>query len=392
MIIKKAEFVTSLAKLSNYVDFTLPEIAFVGRSNVGKSSLINALTGRNKLAKTGSMPGRTRLVNYFLVNNRFMLVDLPGYGYALASKEAQREWQTLISGYLQQSDNLKMVFVLVDIRIAPTDLDKQMLEYLYYYNIPFKVIATKVDKIAKTKVAAQVQMIAGELGLGVADIIAVSAAEKQNLGAVLDYMSQVLDYDNLSDSGDKINQIMCAIKERSAAASTKNATAKGTPTRGASTNPASTKGAKTSKRVQVSNLTKGATRGSAPQTSRAAKTTSATLAARKNNSSSSAKQNARNERLGGDTCGKTRQQSNKATSQNARFATKTHSNAQNFAAANRSSKANESGSSNAKSFAKNVSGKANLNNKQTKRNNEKSQETKVKHTPRYALKKRKIKK
>ena len=197
MNIKKAEFITSLAKINNYIDYNLPEIAFVGRSNVGKSSLINALTNRNKLAKTSSMPGRTRLVNYFLINDRFMLVDLPGYGFAVASKEAQKEWQTLISGYLQKSNNLKMVFVLVDVRIKPSDLDKQMLEYLYYYNIPFKVIATKTDKIGKTKVNAQIQMIAAELGLGTADIMAVSAAEKTNLGAVLDFMDVTLDYEKL---------------------------------------------------------------------------------------------------------------------------------------------------------------------------------------------------
>lgn len=206
MIIKKAEFVTSLAKLNNFVDFDLPEIAFVGRSNVGKSSLINALTDRNKLAKTGSMPGRTRLVNYFLVNDRFMLVDLPGYGYALASKQAQQEWQTLISGYLQKSTKLKMVFVLVDIRITPSELDKQMLEYLYFYNIPFKVIATKMDKVAKSKVQAQVQMLASELGLGVADIIPVSASAKLNIGAVLDFMDGVLDYSNLCEKRELINK------------------------------------------------------------------------------------------------------------------------------------------------------------------------------------------
>lgn len=207
MIIKKAEFITSLAKINNYVDFNLPEIAFVGRSNVGKSSLINALTNRNKLAKTSSMPGRTRLVNYFLINDRFMLVDLPGYGFAIASKEAQKEWQTLISGYLQRSNALKMVFVLVDIRIKPTDLDKQMLEYLYYYNIPFKVIATKTDKIGKTKITAQVQTIATELGLGTADIIPVSASEKNNLGAVLDFMDNTLDYANLRIDKGKLSII-----------------------------------------------------------------------------------------------------------------------------------------------------------------------------------------
>ena len=210
MNIKKAEFITSLAKINNYIDYDLPEIAFVGRSNVGKSSLINALTNRNKLAKTSSMPGRTRLVNYFLINDRFMLVDLPGYGFAVASKEAQKEWQTLISGYLQRSNNLKMVFVLVDIRITPSDLDKQMLESLYYYNIPFKVIATKIDKIGKTKISAQVQMIAAELGLGNADIIPVSASEKANLGAVLDFMDSVLDYEKLRTDKAKI----AAIKEK----------------------------------------------------------------------------------------------------------------------------------------------------------------------------------
>lgn len=210
MNIKKAEFITSLAKINNYVDYDMPEIAFVGRSNVGKSSLINALTNRNKLAKTSSMPGRTRLVNYFLINDRFMLVDLPGYGFAVASKEAQKEWQTLISGYLQRSNNLKMVFVLVDIRITPSELDKQMLEYLYYYNIPFKVIATKTDKIGKTKINAQVQIIATELGLGTADIIPVSASGKANLGAVLDFMDSVLDYEKLHIDKAKIS----AIKEK----------------------------------------------------------------------------------------------------------------------------------------------------------------------------------
>ncbi len=197
MRITKAEFVTSVANLTNFKNFEMPEVTFVGRSNVGKSSLINALTNQKKLAKTSSTAGRTRLVNFFMINNRFMLVDLPGYGYAKAGKEAQQQWQTLIEGYLQKSQQLKIVFVLVDIRIKPTELDKQMLNYLYYYNIHFKVLATKSDKIAKSQVNNRIHNIAVELGLGKDDIIPVSVITKMGIEEVLEYISRIIDYDNL---------------------------------------------------------------------------------------------------------------------------------------------------------------------------------------------------
>ena len=197
MRITKAEFVTSVANLMNFKNFEMPEVTFVGRSNVGKSSLINALTNQKKLAKTSSTAGRTRLVNFFMINNRYMLVDLPGYGYAKAGKEAQQQWQTLIEGYLQKSQQLKIVFVLVDIRIKPTELDKQMLNYLYYYNIHFKVLATKSDKIAKSQVNNRIHNIAVELGLGKDDIIPVSVTTKMGIEEVLEYISRIIDYDNL---------------------------------------------------------------------------------------------------------------------------------------------------------------------------------------------------
>ena len=198
MKINNAQFITSIANLSNYKSFDYPEVTFVGRSNVGKSSLINALTNRKKLAKTSSLAGRTRLVNMFLIDKKFMLVDLPGYGYAKASKEAQNEWQSLIGGYLQKSSSLKIVFVLVDLRLPPSDLDKQMLNFLYYYNIPFKLVGTKADKLSKSQIATNAKKIALDLGLGTEDIIAVSSETKYGIENLLDYIGNVIDYDNLT--------------------------------------------------------------------------------------------------------------------------------------------------------------------------------------------------
>ena len=207
MKINTAEFVTSIGNIANYKSFHLPEVTFVGRSNVGKSSLINALTNRKKLAKTSSLAGRTRLVNMFLINQKFMLVDLPGYGYAKASKEAQNEWQSLIGGYLQKSTKLKMVFVLVDLRIEPTDLDKQMLNFLYYYNIPFKVVGTKADKLTKSQVITNTKKIALELGLGTEDILYTSSETKSGVDDLLNYIEKIIDYDNLKEIKDLLPKL-----------------------------------------------------------------------------------------------------------------------------------------------------------------------------------------
>lgn len=190
MIIKKAEFVKSFAKTEGLDKLNKPQFAFVGRSNVGKSSLLNALCNRKNLAKTSSTPGRTRLINTFLINDAFYFVDLPGYGYAKASKTEQIGWKSLIGGYLENSENLKLVFVLVDSRHEPTDKDMQMLEYLYAYQMPFKIIATKIDKLKKSELNKNKSMLASCLGVGIDDILFVSAEKKQNLEKVLGYIEE----------------------------------------------------------------------------------------------------------------------------------------------------------------------------------------------------------
>ena len=180
MIIKSAEFKCSVANAKD-LPSGQPEFAFVGRSNVGKSSLINALCNRNKLVKTSSLPGRTRLINFFEINKELFLVDLPGYGFAKASKIEQAKWQSLIGEYLSKSNNLKLVFVLVDIRHEPTNLDLDMINYLHYYRIPFVVVATKLDKIKKSQVSKQKQVLASVLGIGVDNIIVSSSEDKVGL-------------------------------------------------------------------------------------------------------------------------------------------------------------------------------------------------------------------
>ena len=150
-MIKQAEFVTSVSLGQNYPVPFPREIAIVGKSNVGKSSLINCITGNGKLARTSSQPGKTRMINYFSVNRgQFYLVDLPGYGYAKASKAEQKSWGELIEKYLA-SGRVDHLFLLLDIRHEPTENDRQMFRYLVYYNIPYTLVATKSDKIAKSK-------------------------------------------------------------------------------------------------------------------------------------------------------------------------------------------------------------------------------------------------
>ena len=148
--INNARFVTSCGIGSELPPARKAEIAIVGKSNVGKSSLINSLCNRNKLAKTSATPGKTRLINYFLLNEEFYLVDLPGYGYAAAPKDEQKKWGELMESYLS-SGRVTHIYMLIDIRHEPTVLDKQMFGYILYYGIPYTLIATKADKLAKSK-------------------------------------------------------------------------------------------------------------------------------------------------------------------------------------------------------------------------------------------------
>ena len=192
MIINTASFVTSVANQENLIHDALNQVAFVGRSNVGKSSLINMLTNQKKLAKASSTPGRTRLINYFLLNNKFYFVDLPGYGFAQASKKEVYSWQSIIEPYLMNNDRLKLVCMLVDARITPTVQDKQMFEYLAYYNVPFVIVATKSDKLSKAQLNKSKLNIANTLGVGLDNITTVSNETKDGkeklLGIINNYL------------------------------------------------------------------------------------------------------------------------------------------------------------------------------------------------------------
>lgn len=148
--IKQAAFLTSIGQGSAYPPAACCEIAIVGKSNVGKSSLINSLCNNKKLAKTSQTPGKTRLINFFLINRSFHLVDLPGYGFARASKTEQQGWGELMESYLG-SGRVRHLFLLLDIRHAPTAEDRQMFQWLLYYGVPFTLVATKADKLAKSK-------------------------------------------------------------------------------------------------------------------------------------------------------------------------------------------------------------------------------------------------
>lgn len=190
MKISSAKFVTSVAKVSN-IPNDYKEFAFVGRSNVGKSSLINSLLSQ-KLARTSTTPGRTRLINFFLINNAFYFVDLPGYGFHSAGKQNENLWATLIENYLKYSKALERVFMLVDIRHTPTSQDKQMLYYLTYSGIPFTIIATKADKVAKSKVKNYIKKIADEFCITSASILPYSSIGQQGREEILNIIEQHL--------------------------------------------------------------------------------------------------------------------------------------------------------------------------------------------------------
>ncbi len=195
MIIKNAKFMTSYASFKKGDGFDADEIAVAGKSNVGKSSFINFLANHNSLAKTSATPGKTKLINYFSVNNgEFMLVDLPGYGFAKVGEEEKRKWDKMMGSYLTQSERLKGVVVLVDVRHEPTALDKQMIAYLHHYRVPFFVVATKSDKLSKAQIARQKSVIANALSLGTGDILTVSALKKEGKEAVLDKIENLLKF------------------------------------------------------------------------------------------------------------------------------------------------------------------------------------------------------
>jgi len=177
MIVKKCEFLKSAVHRDQYPELELPEIAFSGRSNVGKSSLINSLLNRKKLVKVSSNPGKTRLINFFLINEEYVMVDLPGYGYAAVAKSEKAAWGKMIEEYLKYRENLKNVVLLVDIRHEPTADDKLMYDFIKYYKEPVIVVATKLDKITKSSVNKNLNIIRKKLEIGDTDILIPYSSE-----------------------------------------------------------------------------------------------------------------------------------------------------------------------------------------------------------------------
>ena len=193
MIIKTVDFLTSAVRKEQYPPEGVPEIAFAGRSNVGKSSLINLLTNRRKLAKVSQNPGKTRTINFFAVNGAFRIVDLPGYGYARVSKAEAEKWGPMMEEYLSSRPDLLKVVQLVDIRHAPTAQDKQMYEYLQYYGLDGLVVATKADKVSRNEQAKNIAVIRRELSLKKGDrVIPVSALNKTGTEEMLSAMEEIL--------------------------------------------------------------------------------------------------------------------------------------------------------------------------------------------------------
>jgi len=184
MIIKSAEFVKSAVKPEQYPAAVLPEIAFTGRSNVGKSSLINTLVNRKRLVKTSSTPGRTQLINFFLINKAFSFVDLPGFGYAKVPDSVKKKWAPMIETYLSTRKTLKGVVLIIDIRRIPGMQELNFIEWLHYYNIPSILILTKTDKLSKTKQLKQHFDIAKALSVDKDDLILFSAKSRLGKDAV----------------------------------------------------------------------------------------------------------------------------------------------------------------------------------------------------------------
>jgi GTP-binding protein len=164
--VETADFVRSAHSSGDFMRDGRPELAFVGRSNVGKSSVMNRLLGRKGLAKTSSTPGRTRAVNYFLINRRFWFVDLPGYGYAKAAKDDRREWAALVESYLRDALPRVLLVLLVDSKVGATPLDVQAFEYLTTLGASIAVAATKIDRVPRGKRASVLRDIRVTLGLG----------------------------------------------------------------------------------------------------------------------------------------------------------------------------------------------------------------------------------
>lgn len=202
LVVRSLEFLGGMAAVDGWrPDAKLPEVAFAGRSNVGKSSLINKLIKRKKLARVSNTPGRTREINFFEVNGQFVLADLPGYGYARVSKERKAAWRPLIEGYLKRSPALRGVVLLLDVRRYPTEDDLQMLEFLAAIGTPTIIVATKIDKLTRAERQPRVGALAREAGVELEQVIPFSAITGEGRDELAEAVSGLLSAQPESDPG-----------------------------------------------------------------------------------------------------------------------------------------------------------------------------------------------
>lgn len=181
MKVLSAEFVLSAKRPAHYPPAVLPEIAFAGRSNVGKSSLINTLLKRKGLARTSNTPGRTQEINFFTVNQRLAFIDLPGYGYAKVPEAIRQQWGPMIETYLSERETLRLVILILDIRRDPTEQDRQLIGWLEFYRLPFLVALTKIDKVSRSELGRRQRRIGEDLGLSPATPL-ISLSAKTGVG------------------------------------------------------------------------------------------------------------------------------------------------------------------------------------------------------------------
>ncbi|MBQ1597160.1 MAG: YihA family ribosome biogenesis GTP-binding protein [Lachnospiraceae bacterium] len=194
MVIKQVELETVCGITSTLPENTQPEVAFAGKSNVGKSSLINCILNRKSLARTSAQPGKTQTINYYHLNDSIYLVDLPGYGYAKASKSEVEKWGVMIENYLAESEMLRVIFLLVDIRHAPGKNDIQMFDWIRYMEYQPIILATKADKIKRSQLQKHIKILREGLGADEDTIIVpFSSVTGQGREEVLDFMDQVLE-------------------------------------------------------------------------------------------------------------------------------------------------------------------------------------------------------
>lgn len=192
MVIKSAKFVTSLAELKDFPGRGMPEIAIVGKSNVGKSSLINKLANNGKLARTSSEPGKTRLINLYELNHQLMLVDLPGYGFAKVSHDEKKRWVGMIEGYLSKSENIKLALQLVDMRHKPSDDDVDMINYLRHFGIPVLTVCTKADKLSRAEQNRAKPVICRSLAVQPWDLIPFSSVSGMGRDQLLERLAAII--------------------------------------------------------------------------------------------------------------------------------------------------------------------------------------------------------